>query len=99
MTLDDLLLVDTKVLWDEAMKAVLQAFDEGLIGRKQVGPRLFVFEFVKRARPAPAWMLDEHDEGDQDEVVHADACPGCGCRPGDGATPGCTHPLGCGFTG
>lgn len=31
--------------------------------------------------------------------VQADeyACPGCGCVPGDGYTPGCEHPDGCGF--
>jgi hypothetical protein len=27
-----------------------------------------------------------------------EACPGCGCRPGDGLTPGCNHPMGCGYT-
>ena len=26
-----------------------------------------------------------------------DACPGCGCVPGDGRTEGCTDPEGCGF--
>lgn len=26
-----------------------------------------------------------------------DACPGCGCRPGDGRTEGCSHELGCGY--
>lgn len=26
-----------------------------------------------------------------------EACPGCGCKPGDGITPGCDHPMGCGF--
>jgi len=26
-----------------------------------------------------------------------DACPGCGCKPGDGRTRGCSHPEGCGF--
>jgi hypothetical protein len=26
-----------------------------------------------------------------------DACPGCGCQPGDGLTGGCTHPDGCGY--
>jgi hypothetical protein len=25
-----------------------------------------------------------------------DQCPGCGCEPGDGITPGCDHPGGCG---
>jgi hypothetical protein len=24
-------------------------------------------------------------------------CPGCGCMPGDGYTPSCNHPDGCGF--
>lgn len=26
-----------------------------------------------------------------------DACPGCGCEPGDGLTDGCEHPEGCGY--
>jgi hypothetical protein len=26
-----------------------------------------------------------------------DACPGCGCRPGDGLTEGCSHEFGCGY--
>lgn len=26
-----------------------------------------------------------------------ESCPGCGCRPGDGPTEGCTHPDGCGY--
>lgn len=26
-----------------------------------------------------------------------DSCPGCGCRPGDGTTAGCTAPDGCGY--
>jgi len=26
-----------------------------------------------------------------------DSCPGCGCRPGDGVTKGCTAPTGCGY--
>jgi hypothetical protein len=29
--------------------------------------------------------------------VHTTACPGCGCEPGDGVTPGCSHPDGCGY--
>lgn len=28
--------------------------------------------------------------------VSSDACPGCGCRSGDGETPGCVDPIGCG---
>jgi len=26
-----------------------------------------------------------------------DACPGCGCKPGDGITDTCDHPDGCGY--
>ena len=29
--------------------------------------------------------------------LDADACPGCGCRPGDGITKGCHDPIGCGM--
>jgi hypothetical protein len=31
------------------------------------------------------------------EQPDVEACPGCGCIPGDGVTTGCTHPAGCGF--
>ena len=34
--------------------------------------------------------------GSDEERGNDDACPGCGCKPGDGVTPGCTHPNGCG---
>jgi len=27
----------------------------------------------------------------------ADACPGCGCEPGDGVTASCNDPAGCGY--
>lgn len=26
------------------------------------------------------------------------SCPGCGCMPGDGLTPTCNHPDGCGYS-
>jgi hypothetical protein len=33
-----------------------------------------------------------------DEIVdEEDACPGCGCKAGDGRTDGCKHPDGCGY--
>lgn len=33
------------------------------------------------------------EEDSEDEFP----CPGCGCVPGDGRTPGCSEPTGCGF--
>jgi len=33
----------------------------------------------------------------EDEEVDPEACPGCGCRPGDGISEKCEHPEGCGF--
>lgn len=37
-------------------------------------------------------------EGDEPSADDQDACPGCGCLPGDGVTPGCQDPDGCGFS-
>jgi len=37
------------------------------------------------------------DMVDDDGITPADACPGCGCQPGDGVTRGCSDPDGCGF--
>jgi hypothetical protein len=31
------------------------------------------------------------------ESSDVEACPGCRCKPGDGRTPGCTDPDGCGY--
>jgi len=41
--------------------------------------------------------LDLPDDIDFDTVQALDACPGCGCVPGDGVTEGCDHPDGCGY--
>lgn len=29
--------------------------------------------------------------------IDVEACPGCGCMPGDGITEDCSHPDGCGY--
>lgn len=29
------------------------------------------------------------------DPTHPEACPGCGCLPGEGVTPGCTDKMGC----
>jgi len=31
------------------------------------------------------------------EDLSPEACPGCGCLPGDGLTDGCEDPMGCGY--
>lgn len=31
------------------------------------------------------------------EQDNIEACPGCGCLPGDGITETCDHPDGCGY--
>lgn len=32
-----------------------------------------------------------------DQTTNPEACPGCGCLPGQGRTAGCTDPDGCGY--
>ena len=41
--------------------------------------------------------MDEVDDDDDADDVDDEACPGCGCKPGDGINPKCDDPLGCGF--
>jgi hypothetical protein len=43
-----------------------------------------------------AGAMDEADDDDLDDS-DLDACPGCGCLPGDGVSPECDDPLGCGY--
>lgn len=38
----------------------------------------------------------DHDTRDR-EGGDIEACPGCGCLPGDGRTADCSHPDGCGY--
>jgi hypothetical protein len=38
----------------------------------------------------------ELDEDEEEEEEDEEACPGCGCVPGDGITEECNDPLGCG---
>lgn len=48
--------------------------------------------------PPPVVVEDEPVvvEGEEDDLAGV-GCPGCGCFPGDGRTPGCHHPEGCGY--
>jgi hypothetical protein len=39
------------------------------------------------------WQTKQYQLATEEE----DACPGCGCMPGDGRTKGCTDPDGCGY--
>jgi len=40
--------------------------------------------------------IADDDDAPADDDDDPSACPGCGCRPGDGRTAGCTHLDGCG---
>jgi hypothetical protein len=43
-------------------------------------------------------VMDQVVEVDGHEYMPIDApCPGCGCKAGEGLTPTCSHPAGCGF--
>lgn len=44
-------------------------------------------------------MCSMQDTIDEMSPSDEDACPGCGCEPGDGKTGGCVHPDGCGWPG
>lgn len=47
--------------------------------------------------PGPSLGLDDDaPDTELDWVSDPEACPGCGSRPGDGITPGCDDPMGCG---
>ena len=56
----------------------------GLVLR--VGRRSFQLTVVEST---PSYLREPEED--------PEACPGCGCRPGDGRTEGCHHPDGCGF--
>ena len=42
-------------------------------------------------------MLVKVDVEADPTVSDPEACPGCGCLPGDGRTANCFHPDGCGY--
>jgi hypothetical protein len=42
-------------------------------------------------------MVVHYEWVEEQETASAEACPGCGCMPGDGLTKRCWHPAGCGF--
>ena len=44
-----------------------------------------------------AYALEGYTDGVEFAAdMDAEACPGCGCQPGDGVTASCNHPDGCG---
>jgi formate dehydrogenase maturation protein FdhE len=55
-------------------------------------------EEVEFLGDAIKWLQQAQKEAiDELERESAEACPGCGCKPGDGITESCEHPEGCGY--
>lgn len=57
-----------------------------------------VYNTIQESLEAAVTLIVENWNFTDEEEVADDACPGCKCRPGDGRTPGCTHPVGCGVS-
>ncbi len=52
----------------------------------------------KGYKPSDVKESDKEDEDlDGELLLDDEACPGCGCCPGDGVTDDCEDPLGCGW--
>lgn len=57
------------------------------------------YVFAKTADDAMAIAAAGYDDlVKMDPGFLDDACPGCGCEPGDGITETCNNPDGCGFS-
>lgn len=42
-------------------------------------------------------MINDMGGDCMSRALMVEACPGCGCMPGDGVTEGCDDPIGCGY--
>jgi hypothetical protein len=82
---------DTKGLADLHLALVEAANSNGLVALS--------YEDDKREATDDEVAMVRYEVGQiADEDVNPEACPGCGCLPGDGRTVGCQHPDGCGST-
>lgn len=56
-------------------------------------------EILLPTLPPRVPMVERWQQDDFEPAAETDpeACPGCGCKPGDGYTAGCNHSEGCGF--
>lgn len=53
------------------------------------------FGLLREATQALAWAVLR--DAQKAKETDPEACPGCGCKPGDGLTDGCEDAAGCGF--
>lgn len=82
----------------DALFEALETADAQAVGRLRAAladyERLHL-ETARRLPPLCAALFTAIREAA--EVCGTENCPGCGCAPGDGVTPGCHHPMGCGY--
>jgi len=80
----------------EGLELLLQQtaarFDREGTGSKKL---LRIEDLAERVEAALSEEEDDAEERPRGFPVE-DSCPGCGSRPGDGVTPTCYHPGGCG---
>ena len=62
--------------------------------------RIFIRKRLNVGRNAGAWhrvALVAPPAPEVEDCIDPNACPGCGCLPGEGTTEGCHHTDGCGW--
>lgn len=72
----------------------MEDYERGWEAYEKFRPRFF------NAKTPAEWeavRVEYEDFIRQAESDDIEACPGCGCGPGDGLTAGCTDPDGCGY--
>jgi len=84
-------------LWDEPESAMAQDDEIAFALSLTFEQQRVVEEALRRAEllPPPQTLAEIAD--DCEAAIDKEACPGCGCQPGDGVTAGCYDPRGCGF--
>ncbi len=83
------------------VKTLAEAIGEARHHAVEGYDRIFIRKRISVGRNAGAWhrvaLVDPNEPELDDGRPDPEACPGCGCVPGDGITDGCHDPDGCGF--